>query len=53
MKYIQRSIEKKLISMIDKYQVIMITGPRQVGKTTLLKFIPSMLYGISKNKYSL
>lgn len=25
--------------MIDKYQVIMITGPRQVGKSTLLNYI--------------
>ena len=32
-------MEKKLISMIDNYQVIMITGPRQVGKSTLLNFI--------------
>ena len=39
MKYIRRTLEEKLISMIDKYQVIMITGPRQVGKSTLLKFI--------------
>lgn len=39
MKYIQRTIEDKLISMIDTYQVIMITGPRQVGKSTLLNFI--------------
>ena len=39
MKYISRTIENKLISMIDNYQVIMITGPRQVGKSTLLNYI--------------
>ena len=39
MKYIPRTIEDKLISMIDNYQVIMITGPRQVGKSTLLNFV--------------
>lgn len=39
MKYISRSIEEKLVSMIDNYQVIMITGPRQVGKSTLLNYI--------------
>ena len=39
MKYISRTIEDKLISMIDNYQVIMITGPRQVGKSTLLSYI--------------
>lgn len=39
MKYIPRTIEDKLISIIDNYQVIMITGPRQVGKSTLLNFV--------------
>ena len=39
MKYIRRTLEDKLNSMIDKYQVIMITGPRQVGKSTLLNFV--------------
>lgn len=43
MKYITRTIEDELISMIDKYQVIMITGPRQVGKSTLLSFISRKL----------
>lgn len=43
MKYITRTIENELISMIDKYQVIMITGPRQVGKSTLLSFISRKL----------
>ena len=43
MKYIPRTMEEKLISMIDKYQVIMITGPRQVGKSTLLNYISKKL----------
>ena len=43
MKYISRTIEEKLISMIDKYQAIMITGPRQVGKSTLLNYISRKL----------
>ena len=43
MKYISRTIEEKIISMIDKYQVIMITGPRQVGKSTLLNYISRKL----------
>ena len=43
MKYISRTIEDKLISMIDSYQVIMITGPRQVGKSTLLNYISRKL----------
>lgn len=43
MKYISRTIEDKLISMIDNYHVIMITGPRQVGKSTLLNYISRKL----------
>lgn len=43
MKYIPRTLEDKLISMIDKYQIIMITGPRQVGKSTLLNYISRKL----------
>lgn len=43
MKYIKRTIEEKLISMIDNYQVIMITGPRQVGKSTVLNYISKKL----------
>ena len=43
MKYISRTIEDKLLSMIDNYQVIMITGPRQVGKSTLLSFVSSKM----------
>jgi hypothetical protein len=35
-KYITRTIEKSLNSLIGNCPVIMITGPRQVGKTTLL-----------------
>ena len=37
--YKNRSIEKKLNEMKDIYPVIMITGPRQVGKTTLLNYL--------------
>jgi len=37
--YKNRSIEKVLNEMIDIYPVIMITGPRQVGKTTLLNYL--------------
>ena len=37
--YKNRSIEKKLNEMKDTYPVIMITGPRQVGKTTLLNYL--------------
>lgn len=52
MKYISRTIEEKLIPMIDNYRVIMIIGPRQVGKSTLLNFISRKL-NFSINKVTL
>lgn len=38
-KYINRTLEKTVNKFIGKYPVIMITGPRQVGKTTLLNYL--------------
>ena len=38
-KYKTRTLEKSLNSLIGKFPVIMITGPRQVGKTTLLNHL--------------
>lgn len=38
-KYKKRTIEKSLNSLIGVCPVIMITGPRQVGKTTLLNHL--------------
>ena len=38
-KYRTRTIEKSLNTLIGKFPVIMITGPRQVGKTTLLNHL--------------
>lgn len=38
-KYKSRTIEKSLNSLINKCPVIMVTGPRQVGKTTLLRHL--------------
>lgn len=37
--YIQRNISKAIIEASKKFSVIMLTGPRQVGKTTLLQEI--------------
>jgi len=34
---IKRSLTKKIISLAQKFQVITLTGPRQSGKTTLVK----------------
>lgn len=36
---ITRTLEKKLIKQIDYKKAILIFGPRQVGKTTLVKDI--------------
>lgn len=38
-KYIKRSIEKELKKLSESFPVVMITGSRQVGKTTLLNNI--------------
>ena len=35
--YIKRFIESKFIDLAKEYKVILLTGPRQVGKTTMLK----------------
>ena len=36
MRYIQRDIEKKIKQLNAEYSCLLITGPRQVGKTTVL-----------------
>ena len=37
MSYIKRDIEDKIISISKQYACILLTGPRQVGKTTMLE----------------
>lgn len=37
MTYIKRDIEDKIIALSREYSCILITGPRQVGKTTVMK----------------
>ncbi len=37
MAYIKRDIEDKILSLSKEYSCILITGPRQVGKTTVLR----------------
>lgn len=39
MRYIKRDIEEKIRSLNEEYACILITGPRQVGKTTVLRSI--------------
>lgn len=49
MRYIKRTIESKLKKSVKEFPVIALTGPRQSGKTTLLKH----LYGNSRKYISL
>ena len=37
MKYIKRKLEQKLLDLSSSFPVVMVTGARQVGKTTMLK----------------
>jgi len=37
--YIKRNIEDDILNLSKSFPVIMITGPRQVGKTTLLNYL--------------
>ena len=37
MTYIKRDLESKIVSLSKEYSAILITGPRQVGKTTVLR----------------
>lgn len=37
MKYIKRDMEEKIRSLAAEYACVLITGPRQVGKTTVLR----------------
>ncbi|ETA81806.1 ATP-binding protein [Youngiibacter fragilis] len=39
MDYIKRDLENKILSLSREYSCLLITGPRQVGKTTILKRI--------------
>ena len=37
MNYITRSLEKVVMQVTEEYPVVLVTGPRQVGKTTMLQ----------------
>ena len=39
MAYIKRDLEKKLIELSKEYACILVTGPRQIGKSTILEHI--------------
>ena len=50
MKYISRNLEKIVLEVNSEYPVILVTGPRQVGKTTMLK---KLMEGTERNYVSL
>ena len=39
MPYIQRSLERKFLKMSSAFKAVMVTGARQVGKSTMLKHL--------------
>ena len=50
MSYIRRSLEKIVLQVTKEYPVLLLSGPRQVGKTTMLK---KLLEGTARNYVSL
>ena len=39
MSYIKRSLERKFLKMSSAFKAVMVTGARQVGKSTMLKHL--------------
>lgn len=50
MSYIKRSLEKVVLQVSGEYPVVLVTGPRQVGKTTMLQ---KLMEGTDRNYVSL
>lgn len=50
MNYIHRSLEKVVMEVTREYPVVLVTGPRQVGKTTMLQ---KLMEGTERNYVSL
>ena len=48
--YITRSLEKVVQQVTQEYSVVLVTGPRQVGKTTMLQ---KLMEGASRGYVSL
>lgn len=50
MRYIARNLEKVVLEVTKEYPVVLVTGPRQVGKTTMLQ---KLMEGTDRNYVSL
>ena len=50
MAYIKRTIEDKFLAISQEYSCLLLTGPRQVGKTTMLEHL---MEGTDRQKVSL
>ncbi|MEE3472268.1 MAG: ATP-binding protein [Butyrivibrio hungatei] len=50
MRYIKRSLEKNILDLSEDYSCILLIGPRQVGKTTMLEHL---MEGTDRNRVSL
>ena len=50
MNYIERELERQIVSRLDSGKALFILGARQVGKTTLLKRLMELV-GIPKSLY--
>ena len=37
--YIERQLEKKFTAISEEYACVLLTGPRQVGKSTMLRHL--------------
>ena len=42
--YITRHMEKPVMELNEQYPVLLLTGPRQVGKTTMLEHLIAVSY---------
>ena len=48
--YIERTLEKKFMKISQEYACILLTGPRQVGKSTMLRHL---MEGTARGEVSL
>jgi len=52
MKYIHRGVEASLLQAMNRFGAILLTGPRQAGKSTLLRHIAQKKWGTAWQEFS-